>query len=83
MSEGIEMRLSFWPSGIIGAKARVFDMLVEPAELASLCTDPKAHCPVGCFSCPFGEEKKCAEVTVEEWNQFFFDKEEVKEEPST
>jgi hypothetical protein len=83
VSEGIEMRLSFWPSGIIGAKARVFEMLVQPAELAGLCNDPKAHCPMGCFSCPFGEEKKCAEVTTEEWTQFFFDKEDGSGEKSS
>ena len=78
MGEGIEMRLSFWPSGMIGAKARVLDMIVGPEDLAALCTNPKAHCPMGCFSCPF-EGKKCEELTVEDWQTFFFDKEETKE----
>ena len=78
MSEGIEMRLSFWPSGIIGAKARVFESIVQPQDLAELCTNPKAHCPMGSFSCPF-KDKKCEEVVVDDWKAFFLGESEKKE----
>lgn len=68
--EGIEMRISFWPSGIIGAKAKCVSALVDSAELAGFCVDSKAHCPMGCFSCPFGD-KKCKDIVKEDWDKYF------------
>ena len=68
--KGIEMRLSFWPSEIIGAKAKCVTALVNPAELSKFCADPKSRCPMGCFSCPF-EQKECKNVTEEDWYNYF------------
>ena len=68
--KGIEMRLSFWPSEIIGAKAKCVTALVDPAELSKFCADPKSHCPMGCFSCPFAQ-KECKNITEEDWYNYF------------
>lgn len=76
---GIEMRISFWPSGIIGAKAKCFSALVNPAELAKYCSDPKAHCPMGCFSCPF-DGKECKDIVEEDWSKYFLEGDEAVEE---
>lgn len=81
MSENVEVRLSFWPSGLIDGKARVVEMIVQPSELAGICVDPKAHCPMGCFSCPFGE-KKCEEVKEEDWKVFLTKDAEESKNPS-
>ena len=70
MGSQVEMRLSFWPSGIIGGKAKVNEAIVDAEELAKLCADPKCHCPMGCFSCPF-PKKECKDVVEADWLAVF------------
>ncbi len=65
MENEIEVRLSFWPNGLLGKGGIARTASISLKELAEMCGSREDGCPMGCFSCPF--DKKCSEVSLDDW----------------
>ena len=78
MAEEVEVRLSFWPGGLIGGSGVLRIAGTSAKELADLCSSKDSGCPMGCFSCPF--DRKCADITESDWSALFSKPKDAKED---
>lgn len=70
MEDEIEVRLSFWPNGLLGKGGVARTASISLSDLAAMCCSREDGCPMGCFSCPF--DKKCCEVSLDDWKNWLF-----------